>query len=50
MAQRQGWLGPGSLADLVVLEDDPLSSPAEILRDLRPVGVMVGGLWRLREF
>ena len=47
---RQGLLAPGSLADLIVLERDPMAiEPAE-LREMHPVGVMVGGVWRLREF
>lgn len=50
MAQRQGKLSPGSLADLILLERDPLSSPAQALREMLPLGVMVGGQWRLRTF
>jgi hypothetical protein len=50
MGQRQGKLSPGSLGDLIVLERDPLTAPLDALRDMRPVGVLVGGVWRLRSF
>jgi len=50
MAKRQGKLSPGSLADLLILEADPLSMPPDRLREQLPVGVIVGGVWRLRSF
>ncbi len=49
MAGRQGVLLPGSLADLVVLDEDPFLIPPDELRELQPVGVMVGGDWRHRR-
>lgn len=42
---RQGRLAPGSLADLIVLEDDPFTCDPDELRNLRPVATMVGGEW-----
>jgi predicted amidohydrolase YtcJ len=42
---RRGKLIPGFLADLVVLDRDPLAVPAEELPDVRVVATMVGGRW-----
>ena len=42
---RRGKLLPGFLADLVVLDRDPLAVEPEELRDLRVVATMVGGRW-----
>jgi predicted amidohydrolase YtcJ len=42
---RRGKLLPGFLADLVVLDRDPLAVPSEELRDVRVVATMVGGRW-----
>ncbi len=42
---RRGKLVPGYLADLVVLDRDPLAIPAEELPDVRVVATMVGGRW-----
>lgn len=50
MAGRQGVLRPGSLADLIVLESDPLDCAAEELYAQRPCATMVGGRWRYRDF
>ena len=50
LAGRQGILRPGSLADLIVLDRDPLTCPAEELYTLRPSATMVGGRWRYRIF
>jgi hypothetical protein len=45
---RQGSITPGKLADLVVLDRDPLAiSPAELDR-VRPVATMLGGDWVYR--
>jgi len=43
--RRRGTLAPGMLADLVVLDRDPLDCPPEELRDVRVVATMVGGRW-----
>ena len=43
--RRRGRLVPGMLADLVVLDRDPLSVEPEELRDLQVVATMVGGRW-----
>src|SRR5205085_1393814 len=42
---RRGRLVPGMLADLVVLDRDPVSSPPEELPDVRVVATMLGGRW-----
>jgi predicted amidohydrolase YtcJ len=43
--RRRGKLLPGYLADLVVLNRDPLASPPEELSELEVVATMVGGRW-----
>jgi predicted amidohydrolase YtcJ len=42
---RRGTLRPGMLADLVVLDRDPLSCPPAQLPELRVQATMVGGRW-----
>jgi predicted amidohydrolase YtcJ len=43
--RRRGKLVPGFLADLVVLDRDPLAIPVEELPQVRVVATMVGGRW-----
>ena len=43
--RRRGRLLPGMLADLVVLDRDPLALEPEELRELEVVATMVGGRW-----
>ena len=43
--RRRGKLLPGYLADLVVLDRDPLAVPADELPDVHVVATMVGGRW-----
>ena len=43
--RRRGKLLPGYLADLVVLDRDPLACEPEELRDVRVEATMVGGRW-----
>ena len=43
--RRRGRLLPGMLADLVVLDRDPLSIEPEELREIQVVATMVGGRW-----
>jgi predicted amidohydrolase YtcJ len=43
--RRRGKLLPGYLADLVVLDRDPLGCSPEELRDVAVVATMVGGRW-----
>jgi len=43
--RRRGRLVPGMLADLVVLDRDPLASEPEELREIEVVATMVGGRW-----
>ena len=43
--RRRGKLLPGYLADLVVLDRDPLACEPEELRDVNVVATMVGGRW-----
>jgi hypothetical protein len=40
---NMGSIQPGKLADLVVLDRDYLTIPAEQIKDIRPVMTMVGG-------
>lgn len=49
MESRSGWLGPGALADLVVLDRDIFSLPPEALLETRIRRTMVGGTWRWSE-
>ncbi|GAB3505296.1 amidohydrolase [Amycolatopsis cihanbeyliensis] len=41
--RRKGTIEPGKLADLVVLDGDPMTAPAERLAELRPNLTIVGG-------
>ena len=43
--RRRGKLLPGYLADLVVLDRDPVTTPADELPEIRVVATMVGGRW-----
>jgi predicted amidohydrolase YtcJ len=43
--RRRGKLVPGYLADLVVLDRDPVAVPPEGLPDVQVVATMVGGRW-----
>jgi hypothetical protein len=43
--RRRGKLLPGYLADLVVLDRDPLELPPDELADVQIVATMVGGRW-----
>jgi predicted amidohydrolase YtcJ len=43
--RRRGKLVPGYLADLVVLDRDPLACPPEELPGIRVVATMVDGAW-----
>jgi predicted amidohydrolase YtcJ len=43
--RRRGKLLPGFLADLVVLDRDPMASPPEELADIKVVATMLGGRW-----
>jgi hypothetical protein len=46
---RRGRLAPGMLADLVVLDRDPLAIEPEALADVRVLATMAGGRWTYRE-
>ena len=41
----KGSIEPGKLADLAVLEKDPLSSPPEEWMDIKVERTMLGGKW-----
>jgi predicted amidohydrolase YtcJ len=43
--RRRGRLLPGFLADLVVLDRDPVTTPSEELHEISVVATMVGGRW-----
>jgi predicted amidohydrolase YtcJ len=43
--RRRGSLVPGHLADLVVLDRDPVTASPEKLREIEVVATMVGGRW-----
>jgi len=43
--RRRGKLLPGFLADLVVLDRDPVTAPVDELSEIRVVATMVGGRW-----
>ncbi len=43
--RRRGRLLPGYLADLVVLDRDPVACPPEELADMRVVATMLAGRW-----
>ena len=43
--RKRGKLLPGFLADLVVLDRDPLACPPEELPDIQVVATMLGGRW-----
>jgi predicted amidohydrolase YtcJ len=43
--RRRGKLLPGYLADLVVLDRDPLECPPDELEDVEVVATMLGGRW-----
>lgn len=43
--RRRGRLLPGFLADLVVLDRDPVTTPPEELAEIAVVATMVGGRW-----
>jgi predicted amidohydrolase YtcJ len=40
-----GSLEPGKLADLVLLDQDPLAIDPSDLKDLKPLATMIGGRW-----
>ena len=46
---RRGSLRPGKLADLVILNRDPLTCPPAELHSLRVEATMVGGRWTYRS-
>ena len=43
--RRRGRLVPGQLADLVVLDRDPVACPPDELPEIRVVATMLGGRW-----
>jgi len=45
MENRLGKLAPGYLADLLVLDADPFECGPDEIKDILPIGTMVGGEW-----
>lgn len=45
MEDRLGKLSPGFLADLIVLENDPFTTPPDQLASIHPNATMVAGKW-----
>jgi predicted amidohydrolase YtcJ len=43
--RRRGKLVPGYVADLVVLDRDPVAASPDELRNVQVVATMVGGRW-----
>lgn len=41
--ERKGWIGPGTLADLAVLSDDPTRVEPSLLADIEVLATVVGG-------
>lgn len=48
--QDMGSIHPGYLADLVILAHDPDDLSPTSLAQLSPVGVIVGGEWKVKDF
>lgn len=49
MEQKTGRLAPGCLADLVVCSADPFQCEPEQIKNITPLGTMVGGRWVYRN-
>ena len=47
--QENGSIEPGKLADLILVDRDPLTCPEDDLKTTRAVGTIVGGQDCLRE-
>jgi predicted amidohydrolase YtcJ len=45
MESRQGQLAPGFFADLIVLDEDLYQVEPDEIREIKPVGTMIGGKW-----
>jgi hypothetical protein len=45
MENKLGRLAAGYLADLITLEEDPLTCEPDLLLDMRPSATMIGGDW-----
>jgi predicted amidohydrolase YtcJ len=49
MEGRLGRLAPGYLADLLVLDRDVFTCPADELREIKPLAAMLGGEWLFQD-
>ena len=49
MENQQGQLAPGFFADLVVLDEDLFQIDPDSIKDISPVGTMIGGEWVYRD-
>lgn len=45
LEQQAGRLKPGYYADLIVLDQDPFTLPADLLYSVQPSATMIGGEW-----
>ena len=50
LENRLGKLEPGYFADLILLDVDPFSIPAQEIYQIKPIAVMVGGQWVWQSF
>lgn len=50
LEDQQGSIDVGFLADLIALNKNPFQVSADELSAMLPVGVIVGGIWRVRDF
>ncbi len=49
LEQIRGSIKPGKLADLTVLDRDPLAAAPEDLKNVRPIATLLGGRWVFDE-
>jgi hypothetical protein len=50
LEDQQGWLGAGTLADLIVLDQELLQLDPHTIASIQPRATMVNGEWMWRSF